>query len=135
MRVVVDTNVLVSAALKDRDPEHLLLHIADHPNIEWIVSDSIIEEYKSVLSRPRFHLPDTIVQQWLSLIDRLITVIEQPEGISFPRDQKDAKFIECALAAGADYLITGDRDFIEARKMMNTTIVSVATFIRVLYDS
>ena len=47
---------------------------------------------------------------------------------SFPRDQKDAKFLSCALDAGADYLITGDKDFSEAKKLTKTTILSVAQF-------
>jgi len=48
--------------------------------------------------------------------------------VSFPRDVKDAKFLACALAAGADFLVTGDRDFTEARKLGRTKIVSVSQF-------
>ena len=46
MRVVVDTNVLVSAALKDRDPEAVILIIVEQPDFEWVVSSEILDEYK-----------------------------------------------------------------------------------------
>ena len=49
-------------------------------------------------------------------------------SVPFPRDVKDAKFLACALAADADFLITGDLDFSEARKLGNTKIVSVSQF-------
>jgi len=48
--------------------------------------------------------------------------------VSFPRDLKDAKFLACALAADADYFITGDLDFAEAGKVGRTKIVSVSQF-------
>jgi predicted nucleic acid-binding protein len=49
-------------------------------------------------------------------------------SIDFPRDTKDAKFLACALAAEADFLVTGDRDFTEAQKLIKTTIISVYSF-------
>ena len=55
-------------------------------------------------------------------------MVEVDIEIEFDRDQKDALFLNCALAAEADYLITGDRDFEEARKLINTSIVSVSQF-------
>ncbi len=44
MRVVIDTNVLVSAVLKDRDPEEVILYVASQPDIEWLVSPEILKE-------------------------------------------------------------------------------------------
>ena len=52
----------------------------------------------------------------------------------FPRDQKDAKFLACAQAAEADYFITGDRDFTEAKKLVTTTILSVSLFKQLVCD-
>ncbi len=57
MKVVIDTNVLVSAALKDRDPEDVILYVATQPDIEWVVSPRILQEYKEVLLRRKFSLP------------------------------------------------------------------------------
>ena len=46
MKVVIDTNVLVSAALRDRDPEAVILFIVARADFEWIVSPEILVEYK-----------------------------------------------------------------------------------------
>ncbi|MEG4419553.1 putative toxin-antitoxin system toxin component, PIN family [Microcoleus sp. LAD1_D5] len=51
------------------------------------------------------------------------------KAIDFPRDRKDAKFLACALAGNANFLITGDRDFTEVETLGNTKIVSVSGFL------
>lgn len=128
MRVVVDTNVLISAILKDKDPEAVLLFIIERPDIEWIASHFILSEYKEVIRRKKFGLSKELVDKWATMIDLLTTVINIDVTIDFPRDRKDAKFLECAIAGNAQFFITGDRDFIHAQKLMNTTIISVSKF-------
>lgn len=128
MRVVVDTNVLASAVLKDKDPETVLLFVIESPDIEWIVSHDILMEYKDVLSREKFGLSEELIKKWVTMINLLTTVIDIDLSIDFPRDRKDAKFLECAIAGDAQFFITGDRDFNQAQKLMNTTIISVSKF-------
>lgn len=135
MKVVVDTNVLVSAILKDKEPETVLLFIASHPEIEWIVSPHILEEYEEVLSREKFGLPDNIKNAWFNLLNKLTNVTDAGVDINFPRDQKDAKFLSCAIAANADYFITGDKDFGQAQKFFKTVIISVAQFKKLVCDA
>ena len=135
MKIVVDTNVLVSAILKDRVPEDVLLFIIATPDIEWVASEEILTEYKEVLGRKKFHLPKELLKDWFDLLDDSITILPISLEIEFPRDRKDAKFIACALNAEAGLLITGDKDFVEAEKMMNTTILSVAMFKKAVMDS
>ncbi len=130
MKVVIDTNVLVSAALRDRGPERVVLFVAEHRDIEWVVSDEIIEEYLSVLARPRFALAQPLLDRWRRMIESVTTRIEVPATVEFPRDRTDEKFLACALAAEADFLVTGDRDFEQARRLLSTTILSVSMFER-----
>ena len=87
---------------------------------------------KEVLGRPKFGLPAALLTRWFALLDAVTTQVIVDQPIEFPRDRKDAIFIACAIAARADYLITGDRDFIEARKLLTTTIVSVSQFKRLV---
>jgi putative PIN family toxin of toxin-antitoxin system len=134
MRVVIDTNVLVSAALKDRDPEVVILFVVGRPDFEWVVSPAILTEYKDVLSRPKFGLPEEIRRRWFDILDTATTVVEVNVSFDFPRDRKDAKFLACALATEADFLITGDRDFTEAKKLVKTTILSVSQFKKIVCD-
>ncbi len=61
MKVVIDTNAVVSAALKDRDPEAVILFVVERPEFKWIVSAPILEEYKEVLRREKFGLPKELL--------------------------------------------------------------------------
>ncbi len=128
MKVVIDTNVLVSAALRDRVPEQVVLFVVQHPDMEWVVSREILDEYRDVLARPKFGLPAELLRRWNVLLDRVVVIVEPALSVEFPRDRKDAKFLACALAARATYLVTGDRDFEQAQKLMGTTILSVSLF-------
>lgn len=135
MRVVIDTNVLVSAALKDGTPEAVILFVVGRSDIEWVASPQILTEYFDVLARPRFKLLDAERQAWQDLLRETVTRVEASSSVEFTRDPKDAKFIVCALDTGADYLITGDRDLDDARKMLDTTIITAAEFKRLFMDA
>lgn len=132
MRIVIDTNILVSAILKNRIPEQVILFITEGNDFEWLVSEEILAEYKAVIRRPKFKLPQDIINQWCLVFDALTTLIDVNLEIDFPRDQKDAKFLACAIAGSATFFITGDQDFTEAQKLLNTIIISVADFNRIV---
>jgi len=111
MRIVIDTNVLVSAAVTGRNPEAVILFIVESPDCEWVVSAEILREYKEVLSRSRLRLTESQKERWFNILERATILIEVNVEVDFPRDRKDAKFLACAVAGEADFLITGDRDF------------------------
>jgi len=58
MKVVLDTNVLISAAWRDRLPERVVLYVATSPDCQWIVTESILAEYVGVLRRPKFNISE-----------------------------------------------------------------------------
>ena len=124
MKIVIDTSVLISAVFRNRIPEDVILFIAGHSECEWIVSEEILEEYRTVLARPKFALSEDVLNEWYEKLDAYTIAIPVDMTIDFPRDRKDAPFIACTLAAQADFFVTGDRDFSEAQKIMNTTIIS-----------
>jgi uncharacterized protein len=132
MKVLIDTNVLISAVWRDRGPEAVILWVLGQPDWEWIVSPEILREYKEVLRRKKFSLPAEIVQKWETLLVKSTRVVRVSKKIDFPRDQKDAFFLACALASGADFLVTGDADFQEAHKLGSVTILSVGMFKRLV---
>jgi len=135
VRVVIDTNVVVSAALKDRVPEEVILFIVGHPEFDWIGTTEIVNEYNSVLSRKKIGLPQETIQKWADTFERRIIPVEVNKKIDFPRDQKDAKFLACAISSNAKYLITGDKDFADAYKVGVTTVISVAEFQRLVIEN
>ena len=135
MIVVIDTSVLVSAAFRDRTPEEVILFVTGQDAFHWIVSGEILAEYREVLSRPKFDLSEEILNHWIEILESSTVEIDVDLEIDFPRDRKDAKFIACALAAQANFFITGDHDFNEAQQVMNTTIISVSLFKRTVCDN
>ena len=134
MRVVIDTNVVVSAILRDRIPEKILLFIIARLDCEWIASPEILKEYREVLRRPKFGLPETILENWEERFCSVVAEWPVEETISFPRDIADAKFLACALAANVDFFITGDNDFSGIQKIENTKIISVGEFNRLVCE-
>lgn len=128
MKVLIDTNVLISAVLKDRDPEAVILFVVEQADFEWLVSPNILAEYETVLRRPKFNLPGDVCARWSTLLAAVTTVVDVTIAVEFPRDQADAKFLACALTTNAEYFVTGDRDFSQAQKLVNTTILSVTQF-------
>lgn len=128
MRIVIDTNILVSAAIADGKPEAIINHIIAHSNYEWVASKEIRTEYREVLSRPKLKLSNQKRLEWQNLIEQVIQEVEVSRSIYFPRDPKDAKFLACAIASEADYLITGDKDCDDVRLIGKTTIISVSLF-------
>ena len=132
MKVVIDTNVLVSAALKDRGPERVIRWVVSHEDWHWMVADEILAEYREVLARPKFGLDSATLADWLHLLASATEPVETGPAIAFARDPADAVFLSCALACHADYLITGDNDFTVARRLGNTVIISVSLFERIV---
>ena len=134
MKVVIDTNILVSAAIHDEIPETVIQFIVDRPEFEWIVSQEIMIEYTEVLQRRKLKLSEEVQQEWIDLLQNVTRLIEVNIEVDFPRDRKDAKFLACAIAANTDFLITGDRDFEDVQILENTTILSVRDFKKLFCD-
>lgn len=129
MNVLIDTNVLLSAALRDRLPEQVVRYVAIDEGCRWLVTDEIVREYLGVMKRPKFGLSPRLVREWGDLIAlRTILVPSPPVVLEFPRDPKDAIFLSVALANAAEFLITGDNDLLQCRGSVSTRITTVAEF-------
>jgi len=135
MKVIIDTNVVVSAVLKDRVPEEVILFVLAKPEFTWTASTEIIDEYVTVIQRGKFKLSEETIQKWRSIFERRVKIVDVSFEVDFPRDQKDAKFLACALSANADYLITGDKDFEESHKAGVTTVISISEFKRLIVEN
>ena len=80
----------------------------------------------------KFSFPPETVEKWENILIKNAKIFPAGETVNFPRDQKDAKFLACAIANAVDYLVTGDGDFSAAHKLTNTTILSVSMFKRLV---
>jgi putative PIN family toxin of toxin-antitoxin system len=109
LRLVLDTNVLVSAALKPEGLERTVFLISITKPARLYVSSAILQEYREVLARPELKIRRGLRQQMLQLIRNRSQVLTPASRIRMARDPDDDKFLECADAARADYLVTGNR--------------------------
>jgi uncharacterized protein len=109
LRLVLDTNVVVSAALKPDGLERIAFLVAITKPARLYVSEPIVEEYADVLARPELRIRRGARLQLLDLIRNRSAIIAPRVHLDVSSDGDDNKFIECADAARADYLITGNR--------------------------
>ena len=79
MKIIVDTNVLVSAIIRDNIPEQVIMWIVSQPVIEWVATAEIVQEYKEVLERKKFKLPSDVIDSWLRLFMELKAGYKQTE--------------------------------------------------------
>ena len=129
MIVILDTNVLLSAALRDKLPERVVIFVASAPDCRWLATPQILDEYVEVLRRPKFGFDEEILAQWLSLLERCTLLECEPPSLpDMLRDPKDVPFLAAAVSGAADYLITGDRDLLDVRESLPIQVVTVAEF-------
>lgn len=109
LRLVIDTNVLVSSALKPESLQRTTFLLAITKPARLYVSRPILEEYAEVLSRPELCIRKGLRQQLLQLIKNHSHIVAPSRRLELASDPDDNMFLECADAARADYLITGNQ--------------------------
>ena len=108
LRLVIDTNVLISAALRDDGLPRAALLIAIARPARLYVSQPILKEYSEVLARPAIGIRRGHRLRFLQLIRNRSLLVAPYRRLEVTSDPDDNKFVECADAARADYLITGN---------------------------
>jgi uncharacterized protein len=128
LRLVIDTNVLVSAALKPEGLQRTTLLLAITKPARLYVSRPVLEEYMDVLSRPELAIRKGARQQLLQLIKNNSHIVTPSRRLEVANDPDDNAFLECADAARADYLITGNPKHFP-RFWKKTKIITTREFI------
>jgi putative PIN family toxin of toxin-antitoxin system len=108
IRVVLDTNIIVSALLQPLGPPAQVFVLAIGGSIQLCISGSVYAEYEEVISRPRFRWSEDIIAGALHTIRDKSLWVRPTEAIRACSDPDDDIFLECARAAQADYLVTGN---------------------------
>ncbi len=131
VRVVLDTNVYIAAAL---NPQSIIYKIVEDSAAQYLAtyftSPEILQELQDKLESPNLGFLRADVVRWLNRLEEAITVIrpQQKVGVLTERDPDDNKILECALEAKADLIITADADLLslkefEGIKILHTTSV------------
>jgi putative PIN family toxin of toxin-antitoxin system len=107
MRVVLDTNVLVSALLVQGSVPDRVVELAVTRRYALMVDSRIMAEYHDVLRRPEFQFDPALVARILAVLDRAEWIVAEPLGLTLP-DPSDQPFLEVAVTGGADAIVTGN---------------------------
>lgn len=136
LRVVLDTNVLVSALLFG-GRAGMLREMWNNCRIIPLVSKETFAEFRRVLSYPKFKLSQreirAILNEEILPYVEAVEITEQLTGIS--RDPHDDMFLAVAASGGARYLVTGDQDLLVVKNYGNTQIITVSEFLSLEGDN
>ena len=108
LRLVFDTNLIVSAALKPNSLPRTALQMALMKPSRLYVSTDILFEYEEVLRRPELFVAKGVRHQLLQLIRNEGHIVKPTGSLHVCADPDDDVFLECADASRADYLVTGN---------------------------
>ena len=131
LRLVLDTNIVVSAALKEAGLHRTILLLAISRPARLYVSSAILAEYHKVLFRRELKIRRVVRLQISQLVRAYSHVVAPSRSLTIATDPDDNKFLECAEAARADYLITGNlRHF--PKFWRSTKVISARDFISIV---
>ncbi|MCB0123154.1 MAG: putative toxin-antitoxin system toxin component, PIN family [Caldilineaceae bacterium] len=128
-RLVLDTNLVISAALMERSFARQVFEIALTQG-EILISDETQDELTEVLMRPKFDRYISEEQRLLFLANflQLAVSVEVTQQISACRDPKDDKFLELAVNGNADCIVTGDKDLLVLHPFEGVAILTLTEF-------
>ena len=131
MKIVLDTNVLISAILGGVTARILDLWRAGI--FDMVVTTDIMHEYLTVLRRPKFKLPSQVVDDISIYLYRHAIFVTPQESISaIPDDPKDNRFLEAAIAGEADFIVSGDHHLLDLKAFRGVPVIRVREFLEML---
>ncbi len=129
MRVIFDTNIYISAfAIPGGKAEQAYLH-AIRGTFQLFTSIAILTETANTLAT-KFGWSEEKLQEFLFSVTQTATVLRTRPHVHILKDKPDNRILECALAADADLIVTGDRHLLTLKKFQSVTIISLANFLK-----
>ena len=131
IRVVIDTNVMVSAYLGGRLETIIVAWIEG--KFVLTVSNQIVNEYINVLSRPKFKIARAELDDFAALILSKAEFVVPGESIRVVEaDPSDNKFLEAAVTGQADYIVSGDKHLRDLKEFRGIAILTPSAFLEQL---
>ena len=134
INVVLDTNVFISSIFWTGNP-HRIVELALDKTIQVYTSLEILTELERVLKNS-FKQDTQFIERQIALILEYALVIQTNQRVEIIKeDQDDNKIIECALAAKADYIISGDHHLFDLKEIFEIRIVKPKEFLEEINNS
>ena len=130
LRLVIDTNLQISFLISDR--ERKLDNLLLFEKVKILFSLELIEELTRTSTYPKLkkYLSPNAVVEMLSNLESYIDLIEVKSTIQICRDPKDNFLLSLAVDGNADFLLTGDKDLLEIKKIEKTAIMTISNFLQ-----
>lgn len=134
MKIVVDTNILISALGWD-GAEYLLIRKVFRGEIELYLSPRMLEEFIQVSQREKFgFFPDEIEEFITALIEVCEMVLPRQRIEMIKEDPADNMFLECAIEAKADYIVSGDKHLLKLKEFQGITMINASALLKKMID-
>ena len=137
MRVVIDANVFVSAALKPHSKPAQIIDLVKEGKIALVLSHAILEEIRQVFRYPKIRkeLRLTVREIDQALAEIAAGAVLTPGNLKFEAvkdDPEDNRYVECAVEGQADYIISGDHHLTRLKAFQGIKIINPATFLELI---
>ena len=127
MKIIVDTNVVISGTFFKGKPRDIIIAIANNL-FDVYASPEIIAEYKEIMDEMIERKQGTIDRNVLNYFISKLNIIETKSDVKICRDPDDNKFINCALDSKSLYIVSGDKDLLSIGKYKDIEIITVFEF-------
>lgn len=131
MRIVLDTNVLISGIFWNGTPSKIL-DLWVHDKFQLLTTQPILEEYNNTLNRVSKGKKENLVNSWMMFIVENGIVVNIRKKFKLSADPDDDKFIDCAVSGNADFIISGDAHLLDLKSVLNVKIIKPNGFIEFL---
>ena len=129
MKIVLDTNVLVSGFLSPHGPPAAIMRLVLADRLTACFDERILSEYREVLGRPRFGFDERRVDDVLEVVEANgERILSEALGLALP-DPTDAMFVEVAVAARAECLVTGNERHFPIGRLPDVSILAPRAFL------
>jgi putative PIN family toxin of toxin-antitoxin system len=138
LRVVIDTNVIVSGLLSRTGAPAEILDAWRGRQFLMLSSAAIISEVKAVLGYPRikerYSITAEAIDQVVALLEQHALLVDGGDAAagSIPADPRDEMFLACAQAGGADYIVSGDHHLLDLNETYGIPVLNARDFLELL---
>ncbi|MCB9034675.1 MAG: putative toxin-antitoxin system toxin component, PIN family [Chitinophagales bacterium] len=131
-KLILDTNLWISFLITKNYNQ--LDHILFVEDVRLIFSQELLEEFLDVVKRPKFRnfFNSEDIEELLETIEEYANFVQVTSKIELCRDKKDNFLLSLAKDSNADYLVTGDKDLLELKRIKKTTILTITEFLNTI---
>jgi len=134
-RIIIDTNIFVSSLIQRSSPFFIVNDVFGNQKIELCISEELLKEYMDVLNREKFARFVDFQSNAKSLlidIESFGRLYNPEKNLDIISDEKDNRLLELAVAAKADYLITGNHNDFTMDDFRGTKIITARDYWKIM---